>query len=437
MADVWEDRVDHNIDDDSYNSGSRRSASPAQAHRNEDRATSSEVVEEVTALTSDLRDQRSDDRQTYSLFVSGLHDRITDDEFKELFGQYGEIDNVNIMRDPHSKETRGFGFVTFTENRGAEEALQNLNGVEHGGKQLQIEVAKRNRPRTPTPGRYYGPTRGEGGGGRGGGGAGRGYAPRFDDRRPPSRPYGGGRYYDRRRGGPGHDDRARPSDNYREREPRGRHDGRSGGRIDDRGGYGRYDDYDRRDRGYPERSYPDRGGYPDYPDRGGYADRSGGYPDRGGYRRPPAPASGSYLDSGRGAPAYDDRSGAYPPDRPRYNDRSFSGYDSYQDRAPPSASSSAATGPGGANSAYSAYPSDRDYDRREHREPREPSYRRESGGYDKYAAAGAGVGAGSSGNSNGVGRSGGPPTAPASYDRPYEYANSRSSSDYRRYDSRR
>lgn len=112
------------------------------------------------------------------------------------------------MYDPHSRESRGFGFVTMESPEEAEAAIAALNATEIMGKVITVEKARRGRARTPTPGRYYGPPKREGH-------SDRQYDPRpYDsryardyDRRPRyddyprrdydrDRGYGGGREYD-------------------------------------------------------------------------------------------------------------------------------------------------------------------------------------------------------------------------------------------------
>ena len=34
-------------------------------------------------------------------------------DIKEYFGQYGEIDNINLKTDPHTGRSRGFAFIVF------------------------------------------------------------------------------------------------------------------------------------------------------------------------------------------------------------------------------------------------------------------------------------------------------------------------------------
>lgn len=222
-----------------------------------------------------------------NLFVTGIHPSLSEEEVTRLFEKYGEVEQCNIMRDPHTKESRGFGFVKMVTSDQADAAKEGLQGEVHQGRTLSIEKARRARPRTPTPGKYYGPPkRGkcaylsdvllnvniitEFGGGRGRGG------PRYGDR------YGS----DDRRGGGGYGRR----DDYGSRSSRYDDRGYGGGG----GGYGsRRDDYGPRsvDRYASDRSYGGRDGGRDDRRGGG----GGGY-----YDRPPPPAaggSGGYSDA--------------------------------------------------------------------------------------------------------------------------------------------
>jgi transformer-2 protein len=56
------------------------------------------------------------------------------------------------------RECRGFGFVTMETGRDAKEAIEMLNKAEHDGRQISVEMSKRNRPHRPTPGVYLGPS---------------------------------------------------------------------------------------------------------------------------------------------------------------------------------------------------------------------------------------------------------------------------------------
>ncbi|XP_022171191.1 heterogeneous nuclear ribonucleoprotein A1, A2/B1 homolog [Myzus persicae] len=47
------------------------------------------------------------------LFVGGLDYKTTDENLKKYFEQWGEIMDVVVMKDPQTKRSRGFGFITY------------------------------------------------------------------------------------------------------------------------------------------------------------------------------------------------------------------------------------------------------------------------------------------------------------------------------------
>ncbi|KAF9031487.1 RNA-binding domain-containing protein [Hymenopellis radicata] len=146
-----------------------------------------------------------------NLHVSGLSRTVSMTSLQTHFAACGRVQKASVMLDPHTRDSRGFGFVTMETPEEADAAIQALNGTEFMGRTLVIEKARRGRARTPTPGKYYGPPKrgevvvDEGGYGRerhryarGGGGGRRDYGDRGDR--------GGGRDYGRDdRGGGGRD----------------------------------------------------------------------------------------------------------------------------------------------------------------------------------------------------------------------------------------
>lgn len=58
--------------------------------------------------------------------------------------------------DPHTRESRGFDFVEMANGSDADTAIEKLRGEDLQGRALIIEKAKRKKPRSATPGQYYG-----------------------------------------------------------------------------------------------------------------------------------------------------------------------------------------------------------------------------------------------------------------------------------------
>ncbi|EMR08917.1 hypothetical protein PNEG_02699 [Pneumocystis murina B123] len=117
-------------------------------------------VEKTNTSGSLIRENMNDERiqnQGLNLFVTGIAERLKESELKEMFSVYGKVEKCQIMIDPHTKESRGFGFVQMSTIEGANAAREGLTGEERYGQVLSVDRARRNRPRTPTPGKYYGP----------------------------------------------------------------------------------------------------------------------------------------------------------------------------------------------------------------------------------------------------------------------------------------
>ena len=65
-------------------------------------------VKEETMDTTETNEVNEDERK---LFVGGLPQDAKDSDIKEHFGQFGEIDGVNLKTDPSTGRSRGFAFV--------------------------------------------------------------------------------------------------------------------------------------------------------------------------------------------------------------------------------------------------------------------------------------------------------------------------------------
>ena len=91
------------------------------------------------------------------VYISGLSRRVKDIDIKEKLEKYGKIIECNVVRDPFTKESRGFGFFTFEKLCFAQDAIENLNKSEFEGRVISLEMSKRNKPHKPTPGAYLGP----------------------------------------------------------------------------------------------------------------------------------------------------------------------------------------------------------------------------------------------------------------------------------------
>ena len=123
----------------------------------DDLATNSHNSAPIKKDNSNNNDDEGAINPGSNLFVTGIHPRLEESEITRLFEKYGEVEKCQIMKDPHSGESRGFGFVKMISSDMADAAIEGLRGEVIEGRTLNIEKARRVRPRTPTPGKYFGP----------------------------------------------------------------------------------------------------------------------------------------------------------------------------------------------------------------------------------------------------------------------------------------
>jgi len=59
------------------------------------------------------------------LFIGGLDYRTTDENLKGHFEKWGNIVDVVVMKDPRTKRSRGFGFITYSHSSMIDEAQKS------------------------------------------------------------------------------------------------------------------------------------------------------------------------------------------------------------------------------------------------------------------------------------------------------------------------
>lgn len=101
-----------------------------------------------------------------NIFVGNLDFNTSEEELRQAFEAYGQVDRVSIMTDRETGRSRGFGFVEMTNAEDGEKAIAALNGAQLGGRTLNVNEA---RPKTERSGGGGGGGRDRGGRGGGGG----------------------------------------------------------------------------------------------------------------------------------------------------------------------------------------------------------------------------------------------------------------------------
>ncbi len=104
-----------------------------------------------------------------NIFVGNLDFNTSEDDLRQLFQTYGQVDRVSIMTDRDTGRSRGFGFVEMSSSEDGEKAIAAVNGTQLGGRTLNVNEARPKAERSGGGGRDRGGDRGGRGGGGGGG----------------------------------------------------------------------------------------------------------------------------------------------------------------------------------------------------------------------------------------------------------------------------
>jgi RNA recognition motif-containing protein len=77
-----------------------------------------------------------------NLYVGNLSFDVETKELEELFTPYGEVVSANVITDRQTGRPRGFAFVEMGQSEDATKAIEALDGKEHKGRNLTVNVAK-------------------------------------------------------------------------------------------------------------------------------------------------------------------------------------------------------------------------------------------------------------------------------------------------------
>ncbi|MCA9663316.1 MAG: RNA-binding protein [Myxococcales bacterium] len=76
-----------------------------------------------------------------TLYVGGFASNTAEEALRALFGEFGEIAELRMIRRQSSPRGLGFAYITFAAVEAAEAAL-SLNGRELGGLPLRVDFAR-------------------------------------------------------------------------------------------------------------------------------------------------------------------------------------------------------------------------------------------------------------------------------------------------------
>ncbi len=103
-----------------------------------------------------------------NIYVGNLSRDLTENDLREAFAAFGEVQSAAIIKDKFTGESRGFGFVEMPNKAEGDAAIAGLNGKDLKGRNLTVNEARPRTDRPRTGGGGFGGGKGRGGSGGGG-----------------------------------------------------------------------------------------------------------------------------------------------------------------------------------------------------------------------------------------------------------------------------
>ena len=77
-----------------------------------------------------------------NIYIGNLPFSATEDELREVFNGFGQVNSVTIIKDKMSGRSRGFGFVEMADDGEARNAIQAMNGKDFKGRDMVVNEAR-------------------------------------------------------------------------------------------------------------------------------------------------------------------------------------------------------------------------------------------------------------------------------------------------------
>lgn len=76
------------------------------------------------------------------IYVGSLSSCTTETDLRSVFSEFGSIDEIKIITDRYTGESKGFAFITFSSNASAEKAI-NMDGKELKERTIRVSAARK------------------------------------------------------------------------------------------------------------------------------------------------------------------------------------------------------------------------------------------------------------------------------------------------------
>lgn len=78
-----------------------------------------------------------------NIYVGNLTFETDSAQLESMFAEHGQVTSAEVIKDRDTGRSRGFGFVEMASSEGAQKAISTLNGMDLGGRELTVNVARK------------------------------------------------------------------------------------------------------------------------------------------------------------------------------------------------------------------------------------------------------------------------------------------------------
>ncbi len=89
-----------------------------------------------------------------NIYIGNLPYSVTEDELRDAFSEFGQVDRANIIKDKFSGRSKGFGFVEMPNDEEAQSAIESLNDSDLNGRTIKVNQARPREERPPRRDNY-------------------------------------------------------------------------------------------------------------------------------------------------------------------------------------------------------------------------------------------------------------------------------------------
>ncbi|NTU67919.1 MAG: RNA-binding protein [Chlorobiaceae bacterium] len=83
-----------------------------------------------------------------NIYIGNLPYGVTEEDLRDAFSQFGQVQSANIITDKFSGRSKGFGFVDMPNDGEGREAIEAMNDKDFKGRTIKVNEA---RPREERP----------------------------------------------------------------------------------------------------------------------------------------------------------------------------------------------------------------------------------------------------------------------------------------------